>query len=59
MADITGVWDCISSTPMGDQKSVMDLRCEGGEVTVECDRFSGGVGGILGKSDMQGVRRPA
>jgi hypothetical protein len=30
---IAGKWDCISSTPMGDQKSVMDLACTGTEVT--------------------------
>lgn len=100
MADLNGIWDCVSSTPMGEQKSVMELHCEGGvvtgtaktdletivitdgqfdgrtftwtmkltepfkmsmsgEVTVDGDRFTGGVGGFLGKSDMQGVRRRA
>jgi hypothetical protein len=33
MASIEGTWDCVSSTPMGDQKSVMTLHCEGEVVT--------------------------
>lgn len=33
MASIDGIWDCVSSTPMGDQKSVMTLECEGEVVT--------------------------
>lgn len=33
MATIDGTWDCVSQTPMGDQKSVMTLRCEAGVVT--------------------------
>lgn len=33
MASIDGTWDCVSSTPMGDQKSVMNLHCEGEIVT--------------------------
>jgi hypothetical protein len=98
MSGIAGTWDCVSSTPMGDQKSVMELRCDGnmvtgtaqsdletititdgqfdgrtfswkmrltepfrmsmsGEVIVDGDTFTGGVGGMLGKSDMRGTRR--
>ena len=100
MATIDGIWDCVSSTPMGDQKSVMTLKCEGetvtgtsatdfesveitdghfdgktftwkmrisvpfkmnmsGEVVVDGDSMSGGVGAFLGSSDMRGTRRPA
>lgn len=100
MGDITGIWDCVSSTPMGEQKSVMELHCVGGvvtgtaktdletititdgqfdgrtftwkmkltepfrmsmsgEVTVDGDRFAGAVGGLLGQSEMQGIRRNA
>lgn len=33
MSDIAGTWDCVSSTPMGDQKSVMELHCVGEVVT--------------------------
>jgi uncharacterized protein (DUF2147 family) len=33
MSGIAGTWDCVSSTPMGDQKSVMTLHCEGAVVT--------------------------
>lgn len=33
MATIDGIWDCVSSTPMGDQKSVMTLKCDGETVT--------------------------
>jgi hypothetical protein len=98
MSGIAGTWDCVSSTPMGEQKSVMDLRCDGtavsgtvttdletveitegqfdgrtftwkmkitepfrmsmsGEVVVDGDAFEGGVGAMLGKSDMRGTRR--
>lgn len=98
MGGISGTWDCVSSTPMGDQKSVMELSCDGsvvtgtaktdletititdgqfdgstftwkmrltepfrmsmsGEVVVDGDSFAGGVGGMLGKSDMTGRRR--
>jgi hypothetical protein len=98
MSDIAGTWDCVSSTPMGEQKSVMTLQCTGsqvtgtattdletveitegqfdgrtftwkmritepfrmsmsGEVVVEGDTMTGGVGAMLGKSDMRGTRR--
>ena len=98
MAVIAGTWDCVSSTPMGEQKSVMTLSCEGtsvtgtattdletveitegrfdghtftwkmritepfrmsmsGEVVVDGDTMTGGVGAMLGKSDMRGTRR--
>lgn len=30
---IDGKWKCVSSTPMGDQHSVMDLKCDGAIVT--------------------------
>ncbi|MCU0759881.1 MAG: hypothetical protein MUF07_11895 [Steroidobacteraceae bacterium] len=33
MASIDGTWDCVSSTPMGEQKSVMTLKCEGEAVS--------------------------
>ncbi len=33
MSAIAGTWDCVSSTPMGEQKSVMALRCDGAAVT--------------------------
>ncbi len=33
MGNVTGIWDCVSSTPMGEQKSVMALHCLGGVVT--------------------------
>jgi hypothetical protein len=33
MAGIAGTWDCVSSTPMGEQKTVMALHCDGEVVT--------------------------
>jgi hypothetical protein len=36
MGGIAGTWDCVSSTPMGDQKSVMELSCD--QLEDEVDR---------------------
>lgn len=33
MSGIAGIWDCVSSTPMGDRNSVMHLQCDGTTVT--------------------------
>lgn len=46
MATIDGIWDCVSSTPMGDQKSVMTLKCHGETVTI------GSSFGVMGR-DLQ------
>jgi hypothetical protein len=33
MANVDGVWDATSKTPMGEQKSVLTLKAEGSKLT--------------------------
>ena len=33
MSGIEGTWDCVMSTPMGDQKSVLELESAGSSVS--------------------------
>ena len=45
MAEVDGEWDCLTRTPMGDQKSVLTVRSDGGS-------FTGTNAGPLGSLDI-------
>lgn len=46
MADIDGAYDCVTKTPMGDQKSVFTVKSDG-------DSFTGSNAGPMGSLDLQ------
>lgn len=46
MTDVTGTWDCVVNSPMGEQKSTMTLTQQGDTVT-------GTNAGAMGSVDIQ------
>lgn len=45
MANVDGAWDCVTQTPMGEQKSVFTVKSDGGA-------FTGSNVGTLGSLDV-------
>ncbi len=41
MADVDGIWDCVTASPMGEQKTVLTVKADGAT-------FSGEISGALG-----------
>ncbi|HEU4960236.1 MAG TPA: hypothetical protein VFT56_07485 [Sphingomonas sp.] len=33
MAEVDGVWDCVTKSPLGDQKSTLTVKSDGGSFT--------------------------
>lgn len=46
MADVDGVYDCVTKTPMGDQSGVFTVISKG-------DSFQGTISGALGSMDVK------
>ena len=46
MADVAGSYDCITKSPMGDQKSVFTVQVDG-------DSFTGQNAGAMGSMDVE------
>lgn len=49
MSTISGEYDCITKSPMGDQKSVLTVKVDG-------DTFTGGNAGMMGSLDCEDGR---
>lgn len=49
MADVDGAYDCVTSTPFGDQTSIFTVSTDG-------DRFTGTNSGTLGSLDVSDGR---
>jgi hypothetical protein len=45
MADVDGSWDCVTKSPLGDQKSTLTVRSDG-------NRFTGSNVGAMGSVDI-------
>lgn len=45
MADVDGEWDCVTQTPMGEQRATMTVRRDG-------DRFAGRMSGAQGAVEV-------
>ncbi len=41
MANVDGIWDCVTASPMGEQKTALTVNSAG-------DRFTGEISGALG-----------
>lgn len=46
MADVAGSYDCVTKSPMGDQKSVFTVQVDG-------DSFTGQNAGAMGSMDVE------
>lgn len=45
MADIDGTWDCVTKSPLGDQKSTLTIKSDG-------NRFTGSNVGAMGSVEI-------
>lgn len=45
MADVDGTWDCVTKSPMGDQKSTLTVNSDGGT-------FTGTNAGAMGSTEV-------
>ncbi len=48
MANVDGTWDVAVKTPMGDQKSALMIKSDGGT-------FTGNMSGAMGTTDISGT----
>ena len=46
MANVDGEWDCVTRTPMGEQKALLTVRSDGGS-------FTGSMSSPLGSVDIR------
>lgn len=48
MADVDGTWDCVVKSPLGDQKTTLTVKSDGGS-------FTGTNAGAMGSTDVSGT----
>ena len=46
MADVDGTWECVTKSPLGDQKSTLTVKSDGGS-------FTGQNAGAMGSLDVE------